>query len=56
MHVLTAEKKDPLEKGIPIELFRKYISYAKKNIVPKKINPRKLTLKIQDRPKHKSVY
>ena len=35
MHVLTAEKKNPLDKGIPTELFRKYISYARKNITPK---------------------
>jgi replicative DNA helicase Mcm len=33
-HILDAEKKDPLEKGVPIDLFRKYISYARKKIYP----------------------
>jgi len=33
-HILTAEHNDPLEKGISLDLFRKYISYAKKNIKP----------------------
>jgi len=35
MHILTAESKDPLEKGIEIELFRKYVSYSRKKIKPK---------------------
>ena len=35
LHVLSAEEKDPLEKGIPVELFRKYISYSRKIISPR---------------------
>jgi len=34
-HVLGAESKSTIEKGIPVDLFRKYISYARKNIKPK---------------------
>ncbi len=35
LHILTAESKDPLEKGIEVELFRKYVSYSRKKIKPK---------------------
>ena len=45
MHILTAEKKDPLEKGIPTDLFRKYVSYARKNIEPRLTNEAKEEVK-----------